>query len=130
MLSSTVQSEAAAPYHLYAMEGADLIGTAGAPGQGPYLRLFARLEAGQVREASYQTYTCPNAIACGSWVCRWMEGRGPNLLAKLDPDDLMRVLGGLPLGREHCAVLCVQALRELVSRWRNIDAGALCSAES
>jgi NifU-like protein involved in Fe-S cluster formation len=117
MPSSIVQSEAAAPYHLFEMADADLTGTAGIRGQGPYLQLFARLDGGTVKEASYQTYSCPNAIACGSWVARWAEGRGPEILAKLDADDLMRVLGGLDLGKEHCAVLTVAALQDLISKW-------------
>ena len=70
MLSSTVQSEAAAPYHLQPMPDADFTGAAGVVGQGPYLQLFAKVEAEVVKEASYQTYTYPNAIACGSWVVR------------------------------------------------------------
>jgi nitrogen fixation NifU-like protein len=117
MLSSTVQAEAAAPYHLQPMPDADFTGTAGVRGQGPYLQLFAKVEANLVKEASYETYTCPNAIACGSWVTRWMEGRGPEMLNKLTADDLMAVLGGLPLGKEHCAVLTVTALRDLVGKW-------------
>ena len=118
MLSSTVQSEAAAPYHLQPMPDADFTGAAGVAGQGPYLQLYAKVEADVVREASYHTYTCPNAIACGSWVARWMEGRGPEMLARLEAEDLMLVLGGLPLGKEHCAYLAVGALRSLLEEWR------------
>ena len=32
------------------------------------------------------------------------------MLSRLTPDDLMRVLGGLSPGKEHCAVLAVTAL--------------------
>jgi NifU-like protein involved in Fe-S cluster formation len=117
MLSSTVQAEAAAPYHLRAMPDADLVGQAGAAGQGPYLQLFVKVEGERVLEAAYQTYTCPNAIACGSWVTRWMEGRAPDVLARLEAEDLIRVLGGLPLGKEHCAYLAVHALKEIVRQW-------------
>jgi NifU-like protein involved in Fe-S cluster formation len=119
MLSSTVQSEAAAPYHLQPMQSADFTGQAGIAGQGPYLQLFARVEEELVTEASYQTYTCPNAIACGSWVVRWMEGRGPSALAKLEAEDLIRVLGGLPLAKEHCAYLAVNALKDLLTKWQH-----------
>lgn len=118
MLSATVKSEAAAPYHLQPMTDADFTGAAGVQGQGPYLQIFAKVHAGLVAEASYQTYSCPNAIACGSWVTRWMQGRGPDDLSVLTADDLMRVLGGLPLGKEHCAVLCVGALKDLLARWQ------------
>ena len=123
MLSATVQSEAAAPYHLQPMPDADFTGIAGVQGQGPYMQLFAKVEADLVKEASYQTYTCPNAIACGSWVTRWMEGRGPEMLARLEAEDLMRVLGGMPLGKEHCALLAVTALRDLVGAVGRLGSG-------
>jgi hypothetical protein len=31
--------------------------------QGPYLQLYAKIDAGIVRAASYQSHTCPNALA-------------------------------------------------------------------
>jgi len=117
VLSSTVQNEAAAPYHLRPMPDADISGVAGTPGQGPYLQLFARIKGDVIEHAAYQTYSCPNAIACGSWVTRWMEGRGPEKLSQLTPADLRLILGGLPLGKEHCADLAIGALRDLLVRW-------------
>jgi hypothetical protein len=36
----------------------------------------------------------------------------------LTADDLMRILGGLPLGKEHCAHLAVNALRDLLAKWQ------------
>ena len=47
-----------------------------------------------------------------------MEGRGPEMLAKLEAEDLIRILGGLPLGKEHCAQLAITALRDLLCHWR------------
>jgi ATPase subunit of ABC transporter with duplicated ATPase domains len=46
-----------------------------------------------------------------------MEGRGPEMLSRLTAEDLMRVLGGLSLGKEHCAFLAVGALKELLGKW-------------
>ena len=117
MLSSTVQSEALAPYHLYRMEDADIVGEAGIQGQGPFVRYYVRICGGRVEAAAFETYTCPNAIACGSWTTRWMEGREPDVLARLTPGDLTMVLGGLPLGKEHCAQLAVTALKDMLAKW-------------
>jgi len=99
------------------MPDADLTGTAGVQGQGPYLYLYVKLDGDRVANASYQTYSCPNAIACGSWVTRWMEGRSPDVLAQLTADDLERVLGGLPLGKQHCAAMAVTALQSILQQW-------------
>ncbi len=116
MLSSTVQTEAAAPYHLQAMPDADFTGTAGVRGQGPYLQLFAKVERDVVKEASYETYTCPNAIACGSWVTRWMEGRGAG--------DAEQADSGWILWR------CRAAAKDLVGQWAGGQMRNLSGSES
>lgn len=48
-----------------------------------------------------------------------MEGRGPEMLARLEPEDLMKVLGGLSFAKEHCAYLAVNALRDLLEQWES-----------
>ena len=45
-----------------------------------------------------------------------MEGRTSEVLARLTAHDLMRVLGGLPLGKEHCAGLAVTALQQVIRK--------------
>jgi len=85
------------------------------------MQIYARIESEMVAEASFQTYSCPNAIACGSWVVRWMEGRGADILARLEAEDLMKVLGGLPVAKEHCAYMTVNTLRDLLRSWRESD---------
>ena len=127
-LSSTVQAEAVAPYNLFELQNADYIGRSGIDGQGPYLYLFAKAGASVVEQASFKTYACPNAIACGSWVCRWMEGKSPDILSRLTADDLRMILGGLPPGKERCADMAVCALREILDAW-NSDKMQLTTVE-
>ena len=54
-----------------------------------------------------------------------MEGREPAVLALLEAEDLMQVLGGLPLGKEHCAYLAVNALRDALKQWQAIRSEAV-----
>jgi NifU-like protein involved in Fe-S cluster formation len=50
-------------------------------------------------------------IACGSWLMQWVKGKTKEQAKVIQPCDLELVLGGLPLGKEHCAGLAVKALR-------------------
>ena len=81
--------------------------------------------AGRERERGYHDLRrgCPNAIACGNWVARWVAGRTPGEARILEAEDLRRVLGGLPLGKEHCADLAVDALRAAL---RKVDGLHVC----
>jgi nitrogen fixation NifU-like protein len=118
MFSSTVHEQAAAPYHLGPLPDADAVGQQGIPGQGPYLQVFLKLEGDCITRASYQTYSCPVAIACGSWLVNWLEGKTVEQAGIIAAADLMRVLGGLPLGKEHCASLAVDALKSALQQWQ------------
>ena len=52
-----------------------------------------------------------------------MAGRTPDEARVLEAEDLRRVLGGLPLGKEHCADLVVEALRAAL---RKVDSLHVC----
>ncbi len=63
-----------------------------------------------VLRAAYRTYGCPAAVACASLLCELAIGREVERLLTLTPDDLVRLLGGLPEGKEECPRLALQAL--------------------
>ena len=100
------------PGTLGALTDADAIGREGAPGEGPYMTMYLKLDGETVREARFETYSCPYAVACGSWVTRWLVGRTAEEARLLETSDLGLILGGLPLGKEHCASLAVLSLRK------------------
>ncbi len=116
MLNPIVRSLFHSPYHMQAMEQPDVVGQVGCKGEGAYLLLYLKLDGQTVKEAAFETYGCPPAIACGSWVCRWLEGRTLETAGKLTAEDLRKLLGGLPEGKEQCADLAVGALKDALSR--------------
>jgi NifU-like protein involved in Fe-S cluster formation len=93
-----------------------IMGQAGEPGQGPWMRLITEFDGKQFTAASFETYGCPTAMRCADWVCRWIVHRTPQQVKVLKPNDLITVLGGVPLGKEHCADLAINALREVVTQ--------------
>ena len=66
-------------------------------------------------EARFSTYGCPAATACGQWVASWVAGKSAQAARLLEPGDLERILGGLPLGKQHCARLAVDSLRSALA---------------
>jgi NifU-like protein involved in Fe-S cluster formation len=94
-------------------------GVGGTPGCGPYITLLFRVEDGVVKQARFDTYGCPTAIACAEIVCTMSEGQALAQLPAVTPEDLSLLLGGVPRGKEHCPALAVQALTELAPFGRN-----------
>jgi NifU-like protein len=99
---------------------ADAEGQEGIEGAGPYLKVYLKWEGDKenqtIGQAWFETYGCPTAIACGSWLMQWVEGKTKEQAQIIEPRDLELVLGGLPLGKEHCAGLAVKALRGALLR--------------
>lgn len=91
------------------------IGRSGIKGQGPFMYIFLEIEGVSVRNARFETYGCPSALRCGDWLTKWAVGRELSTLHVITPADLTIVVGGLPLGKEHCADMAVEALREAAS---------------
>lgn len=111
MFNQTIMEHFVAPYHRGTFLEANAAGQEGIEGEGAFMQIALHAEDGRVTQAYFQTYGCPSAIACGSWLMKWLEGREVTIAASLQASELMAVLGGLPLGKEHCAELAVKALR-------------------
>ena len=111
MFNSIILAHVLEPYHQGELPEPDVIGQQGFAGEGPFMILALRVRNAVVSEGRFETYGCPAAIACGSWLMKWVEGKTIDEAGELTASDLAIALGGLPLGKEHCAELTIQALR-------------------
>jgi NifU-like protein involved in Fe-S cluster formation len=98
------------------LPGATNVGTSGEPGEGPYVRLWLKVEAETIKAASYRTPGCPSSIAAASMTVRLITGRTVEQAMRLEAKDLLLILGGLPEGRGHIATMCIEALRDGLRR--------------
>jgi nitrogen fixation protein NifU and related proteins len=84
------------------------------PACGDMLRLSARFADGRVAEARFLTRGCTAAIAASSALTEWMTGKRSDELAALAPPVIEEAVGGLEPASKHAAVLCVDAVRQLL----------------
>ena len=105
------------PRNMGALEAPDAVGREGVPGQGNYMAVYLRADGERIGEASFETYGCTSAIACGSYLTEWLKGKPMSEAKQFDWDELAMELD-LPLGKEHCAQLAVNALRDALSQLR------------
>ena len=85
------------------------------PACGDMLRLSASFENGRVEEARFLTRGCTAAIAASSALTEWMTGKSYTELAALTPALIETAVGGLEPASKHAAVLCVDAVRQLLA---------------
>lgn len=93
-----------------------VVGLSGKQGQGPHMILVLRIMGDQIIEARYSTYGCAVAEICGQWVCDEVEGKTLSYAATLDENTLTHKVGNMPLAREHCPTLTINALKHALMR--------------
>lgn len=84
------------------------------PACGDTLRLTARFKDGVIEEVRYQTRGCTASIATGSALTEWMVGKSLAELKTLRAETIEDAVGGLEPASKHAAVLCVDALKQLL----------------
>ena len=100
------------------MDSPDVVGIAGVPGQGRYLILYLRLNAGRISQATFEAHGCGVTIACGSALTEIVTERRPQECADLTPQNLIDALDGIPPDKRDCAGFALHALRNALKNLR------------
>jgi nitrogen fixation NifU-like protein len=82
---------------------------------GDILRLAVRFEGDLAVEARYKTRGCTASIAAGSALTEWIEGKTRAELKQIQPAIIEEAVGGLAAESKHAALLCVDAVRVLLT---------------
>jgi nitrogen fixation protein NifU and related proteins len=83
---------------------------------GDVLRLFARVEAGRILEASFLCRGCTTSIACASLLTEELRGRTVSEARGITAEGLSERLGVLPAATFHGAQLAADAVAALQSK--------------
>ncbi len=94
---------------------------AGTPAARSVLRLALRFDGDRVVDARFRAYGCPASIAVGAYIAGWAQGRNPQELSLLKAADLRAALE-IPEDRAHCALLGEDALRAVLTRYKEQQA--------
>jgi nitrogen fixation protein NifU and related proteins len=85
------------------------------PACGDILRLSACFENDRIAEVRYKVRGCTASIASGSALTEWMQNKTRAELGALTPAMIDEQVGGLAVESKHAAVLCVDAMKKLLS---------------
>lgn len=114
MFSPLAAELIASPTLRGALAGASHVGHGGNPGDGPYISLYLRCEGDLIAEAQFESNGCPSSIACGGLLARILVGRSIEQARQITCKDILKILGGLPEGKEYYANLAEQALHSSI----------------
>lgn len=82
---------------------------------GDTMEVYLRLDGERIEQATFMTDGCVPTVACGSMLTQMATGMSLAEAAKIEPEDLIAILDGLPEENLHCAELAVNTLREAIA---------------
>ncbi len=107
------------PKHVGAMADANAIGKVGNVACGDIMQIFLKINnKGIIEDASFQTFGCAAAIVSSSIACDMIIGRTIEDALKLENQEIIDILGGLPNHKIHCSVLAKEAIEDAINNYR------------
>lgn len=85
------------------------------PACGDILRLSARFENDRIAAVRFKVRGCTASISSGSALTEWMQNKTRAELGALTSDIIDEQVGGLAVESKHAAVLCLDAVKKLLS---------------
>ena len=84
------------------------------PACGDILKLTLRVTDGQIAEIRFLAKGCVPAMACGSALADLLQGCSLDDARRLNREQLLAAVGGVPEASEHAGLLAMDALGALL----------------
>ena len=107
------------PKNVGELKGANGIGTVGNEACGDIMKLYIKVDKNEViTNATFKTFGCAAAIVSSSVATVMIKGKKIEEALKLENQQILDYLGGLPDNKIHCSILAKEALEAAVKDYR------------
>ena len=100
------------------MADADAVGEVGNPVCGDVMKIYLKIQDRRIKDIKFETLGCAAAIAVSSALTEIAKGKSLDQALKIEKDDIVRELGGLPDLKIHCSMLGVEAMRAAIAKYQ------------
>ena len=84
------------------------------PACGDVLELTLKLEGSRIADIRFRAKGCVPAMACGSAITELVKGKNADEARRVNSEDLIRKVGGLPQASAHASHLAIDTLAALL----------------
>jgi len=107
------------PHNMGTIKNADGVGKVGNPLCGDVMWLYIKVKKGKdgktiIKDIKFQTWGCVAAIATSSKITDLAKSKTLEEALKINRNDIIKPLGGLPVPKIHCSLLATDALSEAI----------------
>lgn len=106
------------PRNVGEIENADGIGEVGNARCGDIMKIWIKVEDGIISDIKFKTFGCGAAIATSSVITEMAIGLSLEDAAKIDKQDVVDALDGLPALKMHCSNLAAEALQAAIADYK------------
>ena len=85
---------------------------------GDTMEIFLKIESNIIKDAKFQATGCAGSFASGSALTKMIKGKTLKEAEKINREDVLNHLGGIPEAKIHCAYLAVITLRKAIEKYR------------
>ncbi len=111
LYSETVMDHFRHPRNVGIIENADGVGEVGNAKCGDIMKIYLKIDDGQVTDVKFETFGCGSAIASSSMATEMIKGQPVSRLLSLTNKAVVEALNGLPPHKLHCSVLAEEAVK-------------------
>ena len=106
------------PTHSGILKGSNGIGICKSSDTSEIFKIYIKVENDIVVATKFKTFGCVGAITSSESACRLIENQSLDDVANISHKDIVKSLGGLPEGKEQCAIMAEKAVKEAVKNYR------------
>jgi nitrogen fixation NifU-like protein len=114
--SKTAFEYATNPKNLGEIENADGFASVTGP-CGDTMQIWLKINGGNITDAAFITDGCGNAIASCGMATEMCKGKMISEAQKIEQQDILAALDGLPEEGEHCALLAANTLKATIENY-------------
>jgi nitrogen fixation NifU-like protein len=116
MYSAQVLDHFEHPRNAGAVENPDASVRIENPACGDVLELTLKIAGGKIAEIRFRAKGCVAAMACGSAITELAGGKSVEAAKKLNREELVQTVGGLPEASSHAGHLAMDALAAVLGK--------------
>ncbi len=122
MYSKKVLDHFKNPRNMGTMKNPDAFAQAGNPVCGDVMKIYLKIDKKDgkdyIKDIKFQTLGCVAAIATTSVLTEIAKGKKLSEAEKINKNDIVKSLGGLPAVKLHCSLLSQEVLVKAIKKWR------------
>jgi NifU-like protein len=126
MYGSRIVEYASKPRNRGVMKKPDAVGVGGGP-CGDMIEIYLKIkkkkvrgaEIEYIRDAKFETMGCAVAVAAASLVTEEIKGKTVKEAETLEVEKLKKIIGSVPLVKEHCCEMAINTLKNALIFWEN-----------